>query len=174
MKKTALAAIAVILVFTLAKFSFAANDFEIKGTVTKINGNQITIKDNQGKEVSIPGNPNSIRVGDKILVNVSIRPQESARKLTVNEKDYLTKQCLIDSADLDIIPELDNDHQVLILNAVTDRNCSKLASFKASREYYRKLRPDAAIPLAPVGWSLSWITDKEYQRYLDILNNAPW
>ena len=50
MKKTALAAIAVILVFTLAKFSFAASDFEIKGTVTKINGNQITIKDNQGEE----------------------------------------------------------------------------------------------------------------------------
>ena len=175
MKKTALAAIVVIFVFfTLAKFSFAANDFEIKGTVTKINGNQITIKDNQGREVSIPGNPNSIRIGDKILVNVSIRQQESPRKLTADEKDYLTKQCLIDSADLDIIPELDNDHQVQILNGVVERNCSKLASFKTSREYYRKLRIDAVVPLPPVGWSLSWLTDKEYQHYLDILNNAPW
>jgi hypothetical protein len=174
MKKTALAAIAVIFVFTLAKFSFAANDFEIKGTVTKINGNRITIKDDQGKEVSILGNPNGIRTGDKILVNVSIRPQESPRKLTVEEKDYLTKQCLIDSADLDIIPELDNDHQALILNGVTDRNCSKLASFKASREYYKKLRPNATIPLAPIGWAIDWLTEKEYQHYLDILNNAPW
>ncbi|MGD0279644.1 MAG: hypothetical protein ABSC11_10090 [Smithella sp.] len=174
MKKTALAAIAVIFVFTLVKFGFAANDYEIKGTVTQINGNQITIKDNQGKEVSIAGNANGIKAGDKVFVNVSIRPQESPRKLTADEKDYLTKQCLIDSSDLDIIPELSHDSQAQVLNWVTARDCSKFASFKTSREYYRKLRIDAVVPLPPVGWSLSWLTDKEYQHYLDILNNAPW
>ncbi len=174
MKKTALAAIAVIFVFTLTKFSFAANDFEIKGTVTKINGNQITVKDNQGQEVSIVGNPNGIRTGDKILVNVSIRPQESPRKLTVEEKDYLTKQCLIDSADLDIISELNIYNQAQILNGAVARDCNKLASFKASRKYYKKLKPNAVVPLTPVGWNISWLTDKEYQHYLDILNNAPW
>ncbi|MGA9112030.1 MAG: hypothetical protein ACLPSL_16155 [Smithella sp.] len=173
MKKTALAAIAVIFVFTLINISFAANDFEMKGTVTQINGNQITIKNNQGKEVSIVGNANGIKVGDKVFVNVLIQ-LDNPRKLTVEEKDFLIKQCLVDPADLDIISELNPNNQTTVLNGANARDCSKIASLKASREYYRKLRLDAIVPLPPVGWSLGWLTDKEYQHYLDILNNAPW
>ena len=50
MKKTALAAIAVILVFTLAKFSFAENDFEMKGTTTKSMGIRLRSKINEGEK----------------------------------------------------------------------------------------------------------------------------
>ncbi|HUN56323.1 MAG TPA: hypothetical protein VMU29_14315 [Smithella sp.] len=174
MKRIVLAVLTVIFVFVLAGFSMAANDFQIQGTVTKINGNQITIKDNKGKEVSIVGNANGLKTGDKVFVNVSIRQQETPRKLTAEEKEFLTNQCQINPAELDIIPELGNDNQAVILNGVAQRDCSKLASFKASREYYRRLNPGAAIPLAPVGWAIDWLTDKEFQRYLDILNNAPW
>jgi hypothetical protein len=173
MKKAALAAIAVIFVFALVKFSFAANDFEIKGTVTQINGNRITIKDNQSKEVSILGNANGIKVGDKVFVNVLIQ-LDNPRKLTVEEKDFLIKQCFVDPADLDIISELNPNNQTTVLNGASTRDCSKIASFKASREYYKKLKPNATVPLTPVGWNISWLTDKEYQHYIDILNNAPW
>jgi hypothetical protein len=173
MKKITLAAIAVIFVFTLADFSFAANDFQIKGTITQINGNQITIKDNQGKEVSISGNADGIKTGDRILVDISIKP-DNVRKLTAEEKDFLIKQCLIDSSDLEIIPELSHDTQAQVLNRVAARDCSKFASLKASRNYYKSLKPGAKIPLAPAGWNISWLTDKEFQRYLEILDKAPW
>jgi hypothetical protein len=173
MKKITLAAMTVIFVFILVDFSFAANDFQIKGTVTQINGNQITIKDNQGKEVSISGNANDIKTGDRILVDISIK-LDNVRKLTVEEKDYLIKQCLIDSSDLDIIPELSHDTQAKVLTWVSARDCSKFASLKASRNYYKNLKPDAIIPLTPAGWNISWLTDKEFKRYLEILDKAPW
>ena len=88
MKKAALAAIAVIFVFALVKFSFAANDFEIKGTVTQINGNRITIKDNQSKEVSILGNANGIKVGDKVFVNVLIQLDNPRKAYLWNKKIF--------------------------------------------------------------------------------------
>lgn len=174
MKKIAFASmIAVLFVFILVDFSFAADVFQIKGTVTQINGDQITIKDNQGKEVSIVGNASGIKIGDKILVDISIKP-DNVRQLTGEEKDFLTKQCLIDSSDLDIIRELGHDTQAQVMNWVAARDCGKFASLKASRNYYKSLKPGARIPLAPAGWNISWLTDKEFQRYLEILDKAPW
>jgi hypothetical protein len=67
MKKIALAAFSFIFVFTLINLSFAANDFQMKGTVTQINGNQITIKDNQDKELPLLSNAKGIKAGDKVF-----------------------------------------------------------------------------------------------------------
>ncbi|MGO9214177.1 MAG: hypothetical protein ACLP9S_09810 [Syntrophales bacterium] len=53
MKKVAVTTIALTIFFILASFSFAENEFQVKGIVTNINGNQITIKDDKGKETTI-------------------------------------------------------------------------------------------------------------------------
>ncbi|HUN53960.1 MAG TPA: hypothetical protein VMU29_02260 [Smithella sp.] len=174
MKRIALAVIAIIFIFAAADFSFAAYSFQVQGTVTKISGNQITIKDNQGQEISVAGNVSGLKTGDKVSVNVSVIRKETPRKLTAEEKDYLIKQCLVEPADVDIIPELIDDSQAIIVNGVTERNCDKLVPFKASREYYRKLGIDKKVPLPPAGWSTVWLTEKEFKNYLYIMDHAPW
>jgi hypothetical protein len=161
--------------FALASLGFAANEFQTKGIVTRINGNQITIKDDQGKETTVAGNATGIKAGDKINVMVTINQlYDRQRELAAEEIDFLTKQCLIDRADVDMIKQLSNNTQADILKWLAAKDCKKFTSFKASREYYRKLGYDKAIPLAPAGWSINHLTEKEFARYLDILDKAPW
>jgi hypothetical protein len=175
MKKIAVTVIALTFVFALANLSFAANDYQTKGIVTKINGNQITIKDDKGKETTIEGNANGIKAGDKILVTVTINQLYHRQKeLTAEEIDFLTKQCLIDRADVDMIKQLSNNVQANILTWTAAKDCTKFAPFKASRAYYRKLGYDKVVPLPPVGWNISYLTNEEYKRYIDILDKAPW
>jgi hypothetical protein len=175
MKKILLLSIALTFVFALANLSFAANEYQTKGIVTKINGNQITIKDDKGKETTFEGNANGIKAGDKILVTVIINQlYDRQRELTAEEIEFLTKQCLIDRADVDIIKQLSNNAQANILMWTAAKDCTKFAPFKASRAYYRKLAYDKAIPLAPVGWNINYLTSEEYKRYIDILDKAPW
>ena len=175
MKKIAVTIIAITFIFALASLSFAANEFQTKGVVTRINGNQITIKDDQGKETTVAGNANGIKAGDKINVTVTINQlYDRQRELTAEEIDFLTKQCLIDRADVDIIKQLSNNTQADILKWIAAKDCKKFTAFKASREYYRKLSYDKAIPLPPVGWNTPYLTGEEFKRYLDILDKAPW
>jgi uncharacterized membrane protein len=175
MKKIAVTIIVITFVFALANLSFAANEFQTRGIVTKINGNQITIKDDKGKETTIEGNASGIKAGDKILVTVTINQlYDRQRELTAEEKDFLTRQCLIDRADVEMIKQLSNNDQANILQWTAAKDCKKLTPFKVSREYYRKIGYDKAIPLAPAGWSINYLRKEEFERYLDILDKAPW
>jgi hypothetical protein len=174
MKKIAVTIIAFIFIFVLANLSFAANEFHAKGIVTKIDGNQITIKDDQGKETTVTGDAKGIKIGDKVNVTVTINRLDRQRQLTMEEIDFLTKQCLIDRADIDIIKHFDNIVQANILKWTVDKDCKKLTPFKVSREYYRKLGYDKPIPLAPAGWDIAYFTSEEFKRYVDIIEKAPW
>ncbi|MGP8154080.1 MAG: hypothetical protein ACLQBQ_08060 [Smithella sp.] len=175
MKKVLVLIMALFFAFGWAISGFAENEFQIKGVVAKINGNQITIKDDKGKEISLEGSLSDINVGDPILLNVQISKEVKMRtQLTAQEIEFLTKQCLIEQADVNIIPLLKDKDRGKLISWIDKRDCRSLDAFKASRAYYRKLKPNSAIPLAPAGWNIDYITDAEFQNYVNILNGAPW
>jgi hypothetical protein len=68
MKKILFLAIAIFLVLSIFGISFAAAEF-YEGTVMKISGDKITVKNNQGKVVTVVGSLKDIKVGDKVTVN---------------------------------------------------------------------------------------------------------
>ncbi len=101
-------------------------------------------------------------------------PAPPPAKLTAADTQFLTDQCKIGQPDIDVIPKLGADTQQKLQSLTSRRDCTLLQPFIASRNYFRQLKPNTAIPLAPVGWSLTYITDEEYQEYLKILDSAPW
>lgn len=63
MKK--LIALLVAVVFTL---SLTVVAFAEEGTITKIDGNKITVKDAKGKETTVEGDAKGLKVGDKVTI----------------------------------------------------------------------------------------------------------
>lgn len=60
--------IAVLFTLGVVSLGFAA-DVDVKGTVTKIDGKKITVKDNKGKETTVEvKNTGGVKVGDKVTV----------------------------------------------------------------------------------------------------------
>jgi uncharacterized membrane protein len=168
MKKIAVTVIALTFVFTVASLSFAANEFQMKGIITKINGNQITIKDDKGKEITVESNVSYIKVGNPILLYGQI-----LRPLTAEDIEFLTKQCQVAQVDVDIIPQLQKEGQADISKWAAAKDCKKLTPFKATRNYYRQLKPGARLPMPPAGWSFEYLTEEEFLRYSEILEKAP-
>lgn len=95
-------------------------------------------------------------------------------KLTAEEINFLTNQCHIDHADVDIIPQLNAQGREDLFSRIKKRDCELLAAFKASRNYYRQLSYDKPTPLAPAGWNIAYLTNEEFERYADIMDKAPW
>ncbi len=59
------------VVFTLGLVSLSASAQEVKGTVAKIEGDQLTIQDDMGKQVTIKVDPKAakdLKVGDRVSV----------------------------------------------------------------------------------------------------------
>jgi len=83
----------------------------------------------------------------------------------------LLSQCKVPQADIDIIGKLSSDTQALITSWTT---CSQATPFKASRAYYKQLKPNTKIPLPPAGWDTEFLTDDEFVKYADLIANAPW
>jgi hypothetical protein len=172
MRRIALAAIAVILVFSLANFSFAANDFQIKGTVTKINGKQITIKDYQGKDINVESNVSGIKVNDAVLLKGTLFSLRT--KLEPQEIDFLVNQCSVDRNDVNVIEKLEEQTRINLMSFIDKKDCRLFNEFKASRAYFRQLKPKTKLPLPPAGWSTYFLTDEEFEQYSNIIANAPW
>jgi hypothetical protein len=101
-------------------------------------------------------------------------PGASPAKLATADTQFLTDQCKIGQPDVDAIPKLSADTQQNLLSLISRKDCTLLQPFIASRSYFMKLDDKKEIPLPPVGWSVKYLTETEYQQYLDILNNAPW
>ncbi len=113
----------------------------------------------------------------KRLASISLSlnaPPQFTNELKPADIDFLVRECGIDRADVDIIPELSVDTQSSISSLISAKDCKGFLPFKNSRQYYRSLIPGKAVQLTPVGWSVSYMTDSEFQRYLEILNKAPW
>ncbi|MBZ0158001.1 MAG: hypothetical protein K8I29_17530 [Alphaproteobacteria bacterium] len=78
MKMKALIALVVAMVFTLgvAGLSFAT---DMKGTVTKIDGKKVTIKDAAGKDSTVEvKNAKDVKVGDMVTVKDGTATKEAA------------------------------------------------------------------------------------------------
>jgi outer membrane lipoprotein SlyB len=65
MKKILVLLVAVIFTVAVAGISFAA---DVKGAISKIEGNKITVKAADGKETTVEGDAKGFKVGDKIMV----------------------------------------------------------------------------------------------------------
>lgn len=164
----------LLSVFSVIPLCFASNEFQINGTITAINGNEITITDDKGKQLTLEGNLSKLNIGDRVIFEAQIKKVETfPTQLTSEDIEFLS-QCAIDQNDIDIIPKLGNDGIGLILSSIKEKDCSKLNPFKASREYFRKLDVNKVVPLTPAGWNTNYLTSDEFKEYLSILDNAPW
>lgn len=67
-------AIAVLLTFVLG-FVFSAYAANVNGTITKIDGNKVTVKQADGKEVTV-----ELKVGDKITIKPAAEKDKSKEK----------------------------------------------------------------------------------------------
>ncbi len=65
MKKFLVLLVAVVFTIGVAGLSFAA---DMKGTISKIDGGQITVKGSDGKETSVAGDAKGLKVGDKVTI----------------------------------------------------------------------------------------------------------
>ena len=175
MKKITVAVIALIFVFFAASLGFAANEFQIMGTVTKIKGDQITIKDDKGKEITVEARVSDIKVGEPIILKGQVFKSGTTRtRLTAGDIEFLIKQCLIDRADADVIPKLEEQTRMNLFSWIEKKDCKLFSAFKVSRAYYRQLKPKTRISLPPAGWDSVFLTDDEFKQYSEIIASAPW
>lgn len=110
------------------------------------------------------------------LVNVSYA-ENAEPELKAQDIDFLTKQCQIEQADVDVIPHLYKPMKMEMISRIDRRDCKLFEKFKISRAYFKQmkqLKPKSAIPLAPAGWDISHLTEEEFKQYIEILENAPW
>jgi hypothetical protein len=76
---------AMLFVLSVASASFADKDktCEVKGTITKIEGNMVTVKDKKGEEKTVEVKDSSgLKVGEKIKVRDGV-----AKKITGKWKE---------------------------------------------------------------------------------------
>jgi len=82
MKARAIIAMLVAIVFTLGVvgLSFAA---EVKGTVTKVEGNKVTLNDDAGKETTVDvKDAKGVKVGDKVTIKDGAIVPAAKKKVT--------------------------------------------------------------------------------------------
>ncbi|HKN19175.1 MAG TPA: hypothetical protein VJW95_05205 [Dissulfurispiraceae bacterium] len=89
MRMKSIITLLVAMVFTLGMVSltFAADAKEAKGTVTKVAGMMLTIKDAAGKEVTIKAsNAKDVKVGEMVTVKDGKATKEAAPAAPVKKK----------------------------------------------------------------------------------------
>ena len=82
MKAKAIIAMFVAIIFTLGVvgLSFA---MEVKGTVTKIEGNKVTVKDAAGKETTVDvKDAKGVKVGDTVTIKDGAIAPAAKKKVT--------------------------------------------------------------------------------------------
>lgn len=167
--------VTVSLILVLSGLAFGANEFQVKGTVSKIEGNRITVKDEKGRESSIESSISGIKAGDAVLLKGEIIKVESLRTtLTLQDTEFLTKQCQIQMTDAQVIPQLEEKTRLKLFSLIDRKDCKLLDPFKASRAYFRSLKPKTKLPMPPAGWDTHYLTDREFEQYTDIIANVPW
>jgi hypothetical protein len=65
MKKLLVVLVAIIFTLGVVGLCFAA---DMKGTISKIDGEKITVKAADGKETTVAGDAKGLKVGDKVMV----------------------------------------------------------------------------------------------------------
>lgn len=78
MKKAIALIVMLTFVLGLAGLALAA---EVKGTITKIEGNKLTIKQADGKEVTVEvKDAKGLKVGDTVIVKDGVATKETPKK----------------------------------------------------------------------------------------------
>jgi len=73
--------IAIIFTFGVATMGFAAAAGEVKGTVTKIDGKKVTVKDDKGKETTVEAKDvKDVKVGDKVTIKGGVVMKDAPKK----------------------------------------------------------------------------------------------
>lgn len=176
MQRVTVAMFVALCVLFVASSSFAANEFQVKGTVSRIDGNLTTIKDDKGREIIIEGTMTDVKVGDPVLLKGQVFNMKSlpVRPLTAADKGFMAGQCQVPQMDIDVIPQLGRMAQGYIVQWIDAKDCRKFVPYKNTRNYYRRLDINKPIPLPPAGWNGRWLTEQEFKNYVHILENAPW
>lgn len=65
MKKFVALLVAIVFTLSLTAVVFAA---DVTGSVSKIDGKKITVKDDKGKETTVEGDATGLKVGDKVTI----------------------------------------------------------------------------------------------------------
>jgi hypothetical protein len=172
MKKNAGTLIALLFVFPLAGFSAVADEFEMQGIVTKIDNQQITIKDVTGAETIVEGKGSGVKAGDIVLLKGQITKSGTMTGLTAQDIDFLAMQCLIDKTDANAISTLKGETSVYLYWLVSKRDCKRLEQFKVTREYLKKFTPPPQkSPFPPKGYNRDFLTAIE-SNYINETNKS--
>lgn len=76
MKKILVLLVALVFTLGVVGLSFAA---DVKGTVTKVEGKKITVKDDKGKETTVEvKNAAGVKAGDKVEIKGGVVTKEGA------------------------------------------------------------------------------------------------
>jgi hypothetical protein len=96
---------------------------------------------------------------------------EEPTKLTKQDIEFLTKQCHVDQADVDVISKLNQNGRNDLYTRIATRNCQLLEPFKATREFLGKYTPAPEnAPKPPKGYNTDYLTKEEYD-YINSINN---
>jgi len=172
MKKIFILIIALTFILSAASLSFA-DEFQVKGTVTKITDKRITVADDKGKETTVESNENEIKVGDGVLLKIEISKPAPALDLKLSKQDieFLTKQCRIDPADVNVIPKLNRRAKSTIRVFLSESDCTLMEPFKQTREFLKKFTPPPEqSPLPPQYYSRDYLTEEE-GNYITEINS---
>ncbi|MBN2653685.1 MAG: hypothetical protein JXR79_01020 [Nitrospirae bacterium] len=90
MKKIIVVLVALVFALGVAGLSFAA---DVKGTVSKVEGSKITVKDAKGAETVVDSKDAKLKVGDKVTVKDGKIAAEAADKKPAKKKKKAIEGC---------------------------------------------------------------------------------
>lgn len=81
MRIKSIVALMIAIIFTLGIATMGFASAEVKGTVTKIDGKKVTVKDDKGKETTVEVKEvKDVKVGDKVTIKDGVVAKEAAKK----------------------------------------------------------------------------------------------
>ncbi len=152
-----------------ATLSSAENEVQLKGTVTRIDGSKVTIRDGSNRETVLDGWLAGIKVGDPVLVKGQLFKSISERTAPNAQDSAFLKRCLIERADVDVIPRLDKDARDRIFLWIDSGDCEKLKPFKVTREFLKKYTPPPdSAQMPPKGYDSQFLTADEQNHISEV------
>lgn len=81
MKFKSIIALVIAIIFTLGVATAGFASAEVKGTVTKIDGKKVTVKDDKGKETTVEVKEvKDVKVGDKVTIKDGVVTKDAPKK----------------------------------------------------------------------------------------------
>jgi hypothetical protein len=161
--------IASVVFFLGASLGFAENEVWLKGTVVRIDGNKVTIRDVGNKETVLEGLLAGIKVGDPVLVKGQLFKFMSERTVPSAQDTAFLTGCLVERSDVDVIPRLGKEARDKIFLWIDSGDCEKLKPFKATREFLKKYTPPPdTTQMPPKGYDRIFLTAEESEYINDI------